>query len=102
MKDIKSFYIKTVFVLLAVLSILIISRGIDAYRENDSRADQVVFDSDFGSFLAAQHAIYVNDFDTASKMLNSLDSSVMKFDSVKQSKNMIDFLNGKMPRRSSL
>jgi len=97
MKDIKSFYIKTVFVLLAVLSIWIISRGIDAYRENDSRADQVVFDSDFGSFLAAQHAIYVNDFDTASKMLNSLDSSVMKFDSVKQSKNMIDFLNGKMP-----
>jgi tetratricopeptide (TPR) repeat protein len=82
---------------LAVLSIWIISRGIDAYRKNNSRADQVVFDSDFGSFLAAQHAIYVNDFDAASKMLNSLDSSVMKFDSVKQSKNMIDFLNGKMP-----
>ena len=97
MKDIKSFYIKTIFVLLAVLSIWIIGRGIDAYRENNSRADRVVFDSDFGSFLAAQHAIYVNDFDAASKMLNSLDSSVMKFDSVKQSKNMIDFLNGKLP-----
>ena len=97
MKDIKSFYIKTVFVLLAVLSIWIIGRGIDVYREDDSRAGQVVFDTDFGSFLAAQHAIYVNDFDAAAQMLNSLDSSVVKFDSVKQSKNMIDFLNGKLP-----
>lgn len=97
MKDIKSFYIKTIFVLFGVCAVLGLWRAVDSYRAADFRDDNVVFDTNFGSFLAAQHAIYVNDFDAAAKMLDSLDSSSDKFDSVKQSKNMVDFLNGKLP-----
>jgi tetratricopeptide (TPR) repeat protein len=97
MKDIKSFYIKTIFVLFGVCAVLGLWRAVDSYRADNSHKNNVVFDTNFGSFLAAQHAIYVNDFDAAAKMLDSLDSSSDKFDSVKQSKNMIDFLNGKIP-----
>ena len=97
MKDIKSFYIKTIFVLLAVAAVLGAGRILDLYRAPDIHNGNVVFDTNFGSFLAAQHAIYVNDFDSAADMLNKLDASVVKFDSVKQSKNMVDFLNGKLP-----
>lgn len=97
MKDIKSFYIKTIFVLFGVCAVLVLWRAFDLYRTTNTQNNDVVFDTNFGSFLAAQHAIYVNDFDVADKMLNALDSSVVKLDSVKQSKNMVDFLNGKLP-----
>ena len=49
----------------------------------------------YGSFLAAQHAIYVNDFDAASKFTN--DFADVEYTTVKNTRILSDFLAGKMP-----
>ena len=52
-------------------------------------------ETNYGAFLAAQHAIYVNDFDTAatySAKLGDVDAAV-----VKNTKMMAEFLSGRMP-----
>ena len=53
-----------------------------------------VTDTNYGSFLAAQHALYVNDFSAASKMIHSVESDVAV---VKDIKGYVDFFSGKMP-----
>ena len=55
-------------------------------------------DSNYGSFLAAQHAIYVNDFDAAAQYGASLDTSAGAV--VKNTKIMADFLSGKLPENA--
>ena len=56
-------------------------------------------DTKYGAFLAAQHAIYVNDFDAAAKysaVLDGADATV-----VKNAKIMSDFLSGRLPDKAS-
>ena len=48
-----------------------------------------------GAFLAAQHAIYVNDFDAASAYSASLADIDAKV--VKNTRMMADFLSGRLP-----
>ncbi len=95
MKDIKSFYKLTIFIALAIGAAVFC--GWQWGQTTDSASENVVYNTNFGSFLAAQHAIYVNDFNAASDLLNSIDADADKIDSVKHSRELIDFLNGKLP-----
>lgn len=95
MKDIKSFYKLTIFIALAIGAAVFC--GWQWGKNTDSTSENVVYNTNFGSFLAAQHAIYVNDFNAASDLLNSIDADADKIDSVKHSRELIDFLNGKLP-----
>lgn len=54
----------------------------------------------YGAFLAAQHAIYVNDFDRAmdfSTMFGDLD-----YPTVQSTRYLSEFLSGKMPKNAQL
>ena len=52
-------------------------------------------DTPYGSFLAAQHAIYINDFDAAAKYGANLDDASGAV--VKNVKVLSDFLSGQLP-----
>jgi len=59
----------------------------------------IIGETKYGAFLAAQHAIYINDFDAAatySASLADVDETV-----VKNTKMMADFLSGHMPENAS-
>ena len=49
----------------------------------------------YGAFLAAQHAVYVNDFDTAKELTKTLGD--VEHTIVKNTMFITDFLGGKMP-----
>lgn len=95
MKDIKSFYTSSIFV--AIATMVFVFCGWQLMRNTDFTDDNVVYDSSFGSFLAAQHALYVNDFDAASNLLNGVSPTADKIEAVKHSRELVDFLNGKLP-----
>ena len=52
-------------------------------------------ETQFGAFLAAQHAIYVNDFENAARFADVLSDTEVVL--VQNTKYLSDFLNGKMP-----
>lgn len=54
----------------------------------------------YGAFLAAQHAIYVNDFDSASKFADVLNET--EYTAVQNTKFLSEFLSGKMPSDAKL
>lgn len=49
----------------------------------------------YGAFLAAQHAVFINDFDTASKYTAQLED--VDYAVVQNTKLIADFLSGRMP-----
>ena len=94
MKETKTFW-KIIFgvcitVCLYCLTTMLIN---NSQSKHSQRVDGVT-DTDYGSFLAAQHALYINDFDAVSKMIQGIKSEV---DAVKDVKHYADFYNGKMP-----
>ena len=98
MKDIKSFYVKSIFIAFAAIGVGLFSSFL---LKNDSLNTEI-FDADtnFGSFLASQHALYVNDFSSASKLLDGMDDSADKIGSVKYTRELVDFLNGVLPENT--
>jgi len=95
MKDIKSFYKGSILVAVAIGALCF---GYQlAIKNSTPKQMQFVQDTSYGSFLAAQHALYVNDFDTASDLLNKVDVIADKYASVKHSRLLVNFLNGKLP-----
>ena len=95
MKDIKSFYKYTILFCALVVCFLFFGQKINDFFAKKHTYTNVVTDTRFGNFLAAQHALYVNDFDSASKMLNDVDIDI---DVVNQSRGLSDFFTGKMPQ----
>lgn len=97
MKEIKKNYITTF-----LISATVLIAGLGLYKAFDfsyrylEQGDEVT-DTDFGLFLATQHALYVNDFDNASKMIQNVKSD---YKIVNQTKNIADFFNGKMPKNA--
>ena len=94
MKENKSFW-KVLFVVLAAFCLCFFVYGvskrvgsISVYQNNS------VTDTDFGAFLAAQHALFVNDFDSAATMIRGVKADVL---AVNDAKTVIDFFNGKIP-----
>ena len=57
-------------------------------------------DTRFGSFLAAQHAIHVNDFDTAHEMFVFVPD--VQYSVVNNSKVLSEFLTGRMPEEGAV
>ena len=51
----------------------------------------------YGAFLAAQHALYTNNFDKAGEFLNEIDDAAKQYKSVDEIRVLTDFLNGRMP-----
>nr|MBQ0091572.1 hypothetical protein [Candidatus Enterousia merdequi] len=95
MKGNKSFY--TCIFLLATLFagyVFLESKHIVDYSEIQNKG---IPDSDFGNFLAAQHALYINDFDTASIMMSKVKSD---YDLITKVKTITEFFNGKMPENA--
>ena len=58
-----------------------------------------IAETKYGAFLAAQHAVYVNDFVTASDFAASLDGVDVTI--VKNTKMITDFLSGRMPENAA-
>jgi len=64
---------------------------ISSFVGNREKAVSVVYDSNYGNFLAAQHAIYTNDFVSASKFMSAVQSDKQN---VINTKILVGFLNG--------
>ena len=94
MKGIKSFYTGTLLIAIVFFCSLFIGQKIFESGSNNIVQEEGVLDTDYGNFLAAQHALYINDFDNASNMISGIKSDV---DLVKQIKTVTDFFGGKMP-----
>lgn len=93
MKDIKSFWTNIIFIAVVVICSVFLEQRLMSIRSSNVDTHDAV-DTKFGDFLAAQHALYVNDFTSASDMLKKVDVDI---DSVNQSKALSDFFIGKMP-----
>ena len=97
MKGIKSFYTGPFLIAVIVFcSCLLGQRLFDASPQNMGQGGAVV-DTDYGLFLAAQHALYINDFDTASKMIGEVKADNKN---VAEIKKITDFFGGKMPENA--
>lgn len=54
-----------------------------------------VSETSYGAFLASQHAIYINDFESAAKFSEKITDE--KFDMVARTKALTEFLGGALP-----
>lgn len=63
------------------------------------RPYQTIEETSFGAFLAQQHAIYINDFNTAIKFSEKISDA--DFDVVAQTKMLAEFLGGKLPENAN-
>ncbi len=95
MKEIKSFYIGSFLIATVIFcSTLLGQKIVDLGHGNKEQGGEVL-NTDFGSFLAAQHALYINDFESASKMINGIKTDNKN---IAQIKSLTDFFGGKMPQ----
>ena len=88
---------ETLFIGAALIVVIIVTGGAIWYacRDDNASRNYQYPTSQFGSFLAAQHAIYVNDFDSASKFAAQLTDT--DYSTVQTTKFLSDFLSGRMP-----
>lgn len=88
---------QTLFIGVALVAVLAVIGGAVWYHGHiaDTSKTHIYPDTQYGNFLAAQHAIYVNDFDSASKYANLLTD--VDYSIVQSTKFLADFLSGRMP-----
>lgn len=89
--------IETLFVGAGLICALVVA-GVAAWRgfsttENSEMHQYPI--TKYGAFLAAQHAIYVNDFERAAEFSRNLDD--VEYTTVYNTRVLADFLSGKMP-----
>ena len=93
MKKIESLFITScLFATLTVTGVAIWGAIKHNTQENQNTNIPV---TQFGSFLAAQHAIHINDFDTADKLSTNLQD--IQYTVVHNTKIISEFLAGRMP-----
>lgn len=93
---------ETLFIGAGLLTALVVS-GIVAWRAFAPAEKNVVHQYEttkYGAFLAAQHAIYVNDFERAAKFGRNLDN--IEYAVVYNTRMLSEFLSGKMPAEAKL
>ena len=94
MKEIKSFW-KGVFCVLAVVGLcFLVVDIVKNIKIKHSNYNNSVSNTDFGAFLAAQHALFINDFDSAAAMMQDVKADMP---AVNEARLFIDFFNGKIP-----
>jgi tetratricopeptide (TPR) repeat protein len=98
MKGIKSFYTGLFLFATVFACAFILGQKIFNVNPNSANTDNGVIDSKYGNFLAAQHALYINDFENAAKMMSG---ALVENDSIKQVKTITDFFGGKMPENAA-
>ena len=97
MKKIESLFITiSLFAIIAVTGVLIYK-----HASNTGQGNTYHFPAtDYGAFLAAQHAIYVNDFDSAMRFSRQINN--VQYPIVQNTVYIADFLGGKMPLDAKL
>lgn len=88
---------ETLFIGITLIGALIITSGAIWYHNYAKNAEKnhIYPETQYGAFLAAQHAIYINDFENASKYAAQLTKT--EYPVVQTTKFLSDFLSGKMP-----
>ncbi len=89
--------VETLFIGGALIAVIAIATGAFWYEHYSVNAgkNHTYPESKYGAFLAAQHAIYVNDFENASKYSAKLTDT--DYPIVQSTKFLSDFLSGKLP-----
>ena len=93
--------IERIFTSFALITALVVAGvGIWGAVQNTENTSEYKFpESKFGSFLAVQHAIHINDFDSAMNFSASLQDTELPV--VAGVKMMSGFLNGQMPENAA-
>lgn len=90
--------IESIFIYIGLIAV-IAATGTSVLKkiQHKTNSDNTTLTTDtpFGSFLALQHAVYVNDFDSALKMSKQLQDIDIK--PVRNAKISAEFLSGKLP-----
>ena len=88
---------QTLFIGAGVVAIMAVIGGAYLCHNHFNRAQQTHTypTTQFGAFLAAQHAIYVNDFDSAANFAGKLTD--VEYATVQSTKFLSEFLSGHMP-----
>lgn len=102
--------IETIFITISLLLAVVIVGGVIGRHVNSASgsfntggADVSGFsfpNRQFGAFLAAQHAIYTNDFDAAGRFADGLTD--VQYPIVQNTKIISEFLNGYLPQDANL
>ena len=94
--------IESLFIGISLIAVLSITGSAIWHTINNSKANDTYHfpETQFGAFLAAQHAIYVNDFDTAEKLTNELKHT--EHTVVNNTKLISEYLSGKLPADAKL
>ena len=94
--------IESLFIGISLFTVLVVT-GVAIWGTTNKKSTGGTYhfpETQFGSFLAAQHAIYVNDFDTASRLTNNLKDTDVTV--VGNTKLISEFLGGKLPHNANL
>ena len=88
---------ETLFIGAALLAAVAVAGGAIWYYASghNNNAHHEYPTTQYGAFLAAQHAIYVNDFTNAAKFAGQLNE--IEYATVQSTKFLADFLSGYMP-----
>ncbi len=97
MKGIKSFYTGPFLLTVVVFCSLLLGQEMFNTSLHNQGQGGKVASNDYGAFLASQHALYVNDFEAASKMMAEVKTDNK---SINKIKNLTDFFGGKMPQNA--
>ena len=94
--------IESIFIMVSLFAVITVTGGAIWHHSNKSgQGDAYEFPATkYGAFLAAQHAIYVNDFDSAAKFAIQLQD--VEYPVVKDTIYIADFLSGKIPSDAHL
>ena len=90
--------IESIFITLSLFAVITVTGGAiwDTFQQQDTQNNYAYFEpNEYGAFLAAQHAIYKNDFETAEKYSAYLAD--VDYPIVQNTKMLSEFLNGKLP-----
>ena len=88
--------------MVSLFAVIAVTGGAIWHHTHQTRQD-VAYETPtnkYGTFLAAQHAIYVNDFESASKLTSNLHD--VEYPIVKNTVYISEFLSGKMPTNAHL
>ncbi len=94
--------IESLFIGAGLIAVVTITGGTiwHHYHAKPDKLTHVYPASNFGSFLAAQHAIYVNDFDAAAKFAGQVND--VEYTTIQNMHYLSRFLSGQMPENAKL
>lgn len=88
----KTLFFICLFIIIGILAYLVSFRAF-LPKEGQTLGELPI--TKYGSFLAAQHAIYINDFDKANEFIS--DFSDVEYDVAKDLRMLAEFLSGHIP-----